>query len=59
MAESVRPRGTDMARVIQVIETRSLKGKGTENDKCREVMQYWNFDGKLLAEYDPCIKEEG
>lgn len=26
----VRPRGTDCARVIQVIETRTLRGMGTE-----------------------------
>jgi len=54
----VRPRGTDNARVIQVIETTALRGEGTEDDKCREVKQYWNFDGKLLAEFDPCTKEK-
>lgn len=54
-----RPRGTDRARVIQVIETRSLRGLGiNESDKCREVKQYWDFDGKLLAENDPCAKEK-
>lgn len=59
MAESARPRGTDKARVIQVIETRSLRGRGLdENDMCREVMQYWDFDGNLLAENDPCAKEK-
>ncbi len=55
---SVRPRGTDSARVIQVIETTALRGEGTEDDKCRQVKQYWNFNGKLLAENDPCIKEK-
>ena len=54
MSKSVRPRGTDGARVIQVIETRALRGRGEDfNDVCREVVQYWGFDGKLLAEYDP------
>lgn len=53
----VRPRGTDSARVIQVIETVTLRGIGTEEDKCREVKQYWDFDGNLLAEYDPCKEE--
>ena len=53
----VRPRGTDAARVIQVIETSSLRGVGTENDMCREVIQYWDFEGNLLAENDPCITE--
>lgn len=54
-----RPRGTDRARVIQVIETRSLRGLGINvSDKCREVKQYLDFDGKLLAENDPCAKEK-
>ena len=55
---ATRPRGTDLARVIQVIETRSLRGEGTEEDKCREVKQYWDFEGNLLAENDSCIKEK-
>jgi len=54
---TVRPRGTDSARVIQVIETKSLRGIGTNDDECRVVTQYWDFDGKLLAEYDPCSKK--
>lgn len=32
------PRGTDSARVVSVIETRALRGTGTEKDKCRIVM---------------------
>lgn len=53
-----RPRGTDSARVVPVIETRSLRGNGTEEDKCREVIQYWSLEGELLAESDPCAKEK-
>lgn len=51
-------RGTDSARVIQVIETVSVRGKGTEEDMCRPVKQYWSFDGELLAENDPCAEEK-
>ena len=51
--KTARPRGTDSARVIQVVETKSIRGTGTENDLCREVIQYWDFDGNLLAEKDP------
>ena len=47
---NARPRGTDSAKMISVIETRSLRGKGTESDKCRIVVQYWDFEGNLLAE---------
>lgn len=53
-----RPRGTDSAQVIQVIETESLRGEGTNEDMCRIVKQYWSFDGELLAENDPCAKEK-
>lgn len=61
-AQKTRPRGTDSARIIQVIETQSLRGDGTEGDMCRIVKQYWDFDGNLLAESDPCehlYPEEG
>lgn len=54
----VRPRGTDSAQVIQVIKTESLRGKGVEGDVCRTVTQYWDFDGNLLAESDPCVEEQ-
>ncbi|MFT4107707.1 MAG: carboxypeptidase [Lacrimispora sp.] len=54
----IRPRGTDAAKVIQVIETRSLRGVGTDEDKCRCVIQYWDFEGNLLAENDPCAEEK-
>ena len=53
----VRPRGTDGARVIQVVETRALRGLGVEDDLLREVVQYWDFEGNFLAENDPCAKE--
>lgn len=50
--------GTQSVKVIQVIETKSVCGKGTEEDKCRFVTQYWDFEGNLLAENDPCQKEK-
>ena len=51
-------RGTDSAKVIQVIETVSSRGKGTEENPCRWVHQYWSLEGELLAENDPCKVEE-
>ena len=51
-----RARGTDSARVVQVIETKALRGAGTEEDMCRVVTQYWDFEGNLLAESDECKK---
>lgn len=41
------------AKVIQVIETVSLQGKGVVGDVYRNVTQYWSLDGALLAENDP------
>lgn len=52
-----RARGTDSAKVIQVIETTALRGSGTEEDMCRIVFQYWDFNGNLLAENDPCRED--
>ena len=42
-------RETKIARVIQVIETVTLAGDGTNAHPMYEVHQYWNPDGKLLA----------
>lgn len=56
--EMARPRGTNSARVISVIETKALKGEGTTEDMCREITQYWDFKGNLLAENDPIKKKK-
>lgn len=53
-----RTRETNSAQVIQVIKTESMRGEGTQEDLCRIVTQYWDFDGNLLAENDPCTKEK-
>jgi len=53
----LRARGTDSAKVIQVIETKSMRGTGMVDEPVRVVTQYWSFDGTLLAENDP-VKEE-
>ena len=52
MKRYVRPRGTDSAKVIKVIETKAIKGLGTEADPSRIVTQYWSLDGDFLAEND-------
>ena len=56
--KTARPRGTDSARVISVIETKALRGAGTREDLCREVIQYWDLEGNLLAENDPFIPDD-
>lgn len=57
MTDNIELRGCDNARVEQVIVTRALKGAGTENDPCREVIQYWTLDGELIVTRSQC--EEG
>lgn len=47
-----RPNGVKEAKVIQVIETKSVRGLGTGKDPARVVTQYWDLDGKFLAEMD-------
>ena len=45
--------GVNSAEVIQVIQTKAPRGRGTPEDLSRLVTQYWDFDGNLLAEHDP------
>ena len=54
----MRARGTDSARVIQVIETKSIRGEGIEKDPVRTVIQYWDLKGNLLAEADNVKMQE-
>lgn len=50
---TVRPRGTDSAKVVRVIETKAIMGTGEDADPNRLVTQYWDFEGNLLATVDP------
>lgn len=54
MKKAARPRGTDSAKVIPVIRTIALKGRGTIDDPCKGVVQIWSLTGKLLATIDEC-----
>lgn len=60
--KGARPRGTDKAKVIQVIETVATKGGGLDSDDpVRLIRQYWDFEGNLLAcwdEYEDSKKEQ-
>jgi len=50
---SVRPRATDSAELALVIKTKAIEGRGTTDDPCREVTQYWDLQGNLLVKIDP------
>lgn len=56
--ETARPRGTDKAKVIKVIQTTSLIGRGTKEDPARHIYQYWDFKGNLLANHDTLSDNE-
>ena len=49
---------TKSAIVIQVIETVSLAGDGTDTNPVYEVHQYWTLDGDLLAKNDPFSQDD-
>jgi len=42
-----------MPKVMQVIESTTIRGKGVRDNPSRLVTQYHTFDGILLAESDP------
>lgn len=44
-----RPKGTESVKMIQVIETKSTIGYGTEDDPFRPIVQYWDLEGNFLA----------
>ena len=49
----VRVDGPKSVRVISVIEVKANRGLGIKDDPVREITQYWDMDGNLLAERDP------
>lgn len=47
----------DTVRIMQVIETTNARrGEGVEGDPIRVLTQYWDMEGRLLAEVDPLKK---
>ena len=49
--DNARPRGTDSAKLVVVIETKALSGSGKgSSDPASIKTQYWSLDGQLLAE---------
>lgn len=47
----------DFARVIQVIEVKYCAGNGTPDDKYREVIAYFDFNGNCIGIKDPTSSE--
>lgn len=47
-----RMNGPNSVKMISVIEVKTKRGLGIEEDPVREVTQYWDMDGNFLAEKD-------
>lgn len=45
-------------QVIEVVQVKYLRGSGSEKDPVREVIQYWDVGGRLLAERDSTLIEQ-
>lgn len=56
--ETVRPRGTDKAKVMKVIRTESIIGRGIPEDPVRLIYQYWDLKGNLLAKNDTLFMDD-
>ena len=48
---------TTRAKMISVIEAKSVIGTGTQEDFSREVTDYFLPDGQLIAHIDPCDED--
>ena len=57
--ETARPRGADGARLMTVIETTAIAGRGTADDPVHELHQYWSLDGKLLGNDEAISQVDG
>ena len=57
--EFVRLTAVNEAKVREVIEIKSIIGKGTKESPVHEVLEYYSLDGELLARRDlsePCYQ---
>ena len=46
-------------KTMQVIETCTVIGAGTEKDLSRHLYEYWSMEGEKLAEFDSINEEKG
>lgn len=57
MSEHRRLSNVDEVKVIQVVEVKSLVGKGVDGDPGRQITEYFSLDGVRLARAEPFNKE--
>ncbi|HRF69906.1 MAG TPA: carboxypeptidase [Candidatus Pelethenecus sp.] len=53
MSKFTRLTGVNEAKVIQVIEIKSLADNSINNEPTFEVTEYYSLDGQLLARHNP------
>ena len=41
-------------KLVPLIEVKTTIGKGTKEDLCREIVEYFTLEGQLIAHIDPC-----
>lgn len=52
MITSIEMKTPQLVEIVEVIHVVASRGNGTTENPTRIVHQYWNKDGKLLAEKD-------
>jgi len=57
MSKHKRLSNVDEVKTIQVVEVKSLVGKGVEDDPGRQITEYFSLDGVRLARAEPFNKE--
>lgn len=53
MSKFTRLTGVNQAKLVKVLEIKSLAGSGTEEAPYYEVIEYYSLDGELLARHNP------
>lgn len=46
-----------MAKLVTLIESEQIRGRGVNEDPRRTVKQWFTPDGELIAENDPWLEE--
>ena len=54
MKEFLRNSNVNSVKIEKVIIVKSVVGKGTKEDLCREITEIYNLKGRLIARIDPC-----
>ena len=52
MRKIIRLSNVDEIKVIKVIEVKSIVGEGIPTDPVKQIVEYYDFNGRLLARND-------